>query len=154
MVSHFFLKYADVKLSITIMMQKGKDILLPGQRWNTTRRCSKSLLWGVNMEKLTAWEFEEHCKRRNYTRFCLTSEDQKWNKVECPLKLRLQFAKIRISHNPNRVYLKDGESQVCLQRIKHVLVDSEKIPVGDMLHIICGSWGDSKNDTVYTVMAI
>ena len=106
------------------------------------------------MEKLTAWEFEEHCKRKNYTRFCLTSEGQKWNKVECPLKLRLQFNRIRVSHNPNRVYLKDGESQVCLQRIKHVLVDSEKIPVGDMLHIICGSWGDSKNDTVYTVMAI
>jgi len=29
------------------------------------------------MEKLTAWEFEKHCKEKKYTRFCLTSEDQK-----------------------------------------------------------------------------
>ena len=70
------------------------------------------------------------------------------------MKLRLQFAKIRVSHNPNRVYLKDGESQVCLQRVTNILVDSEKIPVGDMLHIVCGSWDDSKTDAVYTVMAI
>ena len=106
------------------------------------------------MEKLTALELDEHCKGKNYTRFCLTSEDQKWNKVECPLKLRLQFNQIRVSHNPNRVYLKNGESQICLQRVKYILVDGEKIPVGDMLHIVCGSWNNSTNDTVYTVIAI
>lgn len=106
------------------------------------------------MEKLSTWEFEEYCKEKDYSKFCLFSEDQKWNEVECPLKLRLQFTQIRVVNNPNRVYLKDGDSYICLQRVKHVLVDSEKIPVGDILHIVCGSYNDSKIDTVYSVMAI
>lgn len=106
------------------------------------------------MEKLSVWEFIEYCKERNYSSFQLTSEDQKWNKVECPLKLRLQFKQISVWNNPNRVYLRDGDSHICLQQIKHILVDSERIPIGDMLHIVCGRLNDSKNDTVYTVMAI
>lgn len=106
------------------------------------------------MEKLLTWEFEKYCKGKNYSRFCLFSEDQKWNEVECPLKLRLQFTQIRVLNNPNRVYLKDGESVVCLQRVKRILVDAEKIPVGDVLHIVCGSWNDDSKDVIYTVTAI
>lgn len=125
-----------------------------GQRWNTTRRCHQFIYDVVIMEKLSVWEFTEYSKGKSYRSFRLTSEDQKWNKVECSLKLRLQFKQIRVWNNPNRVYLRDGDSLICLQQVKHILVDSEKIPIGDVLHIVCGRWNDSKNDTVYTVMAI
>lgn len=106
------------------------------------------------MEKLSVWEFAKYYEKRNYSIFCLSSQDQKWDRVDCPLKLHLQFEQIRVWNNPNRIYLHNGGSMICFEQVKYVFGDSEMIPIGDVLHVVCGIWNNSKTDTIYSVIAV
>lgn len=104
--------------------------------------------------KMTTDEIRQYFENNKPEQILLHSADQCWETVENPMKLRLAFSSIRVTCNPNRIYLRQGDSSICLQQVKYINIDTEKIPIGVVLDVVCGSMTHKQNDTHITLTVI
>ena len=104
--------------------------------------------------RMTTDDMRQYLEKNKPECILLHSTDQCWESVENPIKLRLAFSSMRVTCNPNRIYLRQGDSSVCLQQVKYINLDAEKIPIGVVLDVVCGSVGHKQNDTHITLTVI
>lgn len=83
--------------------------------------------------------------------FC--TENQAFSKVDTPLKANLAFTSMIMACNPNVICLKNGESVLWFERVKSVIVDADRSPLGTVLDVVCGDSIGKDNDIHYTLIA-
>lgn len=102
---------------------------------------------------MSIWELKRYYEGRSPKRILFCSENQEWSKIENPLKSSLVFTSMAMACNPNVICLKNGDSMVWFERVKSVIVDPDRSPLGTVLDIVCGDVSSKENDIRYTVIA-
>lgn len=97
--------------------------------------------------RMTTDDMRQYFEKNKPECILLHSADQCWEAVENPMKLHLEFSSIRVTCNPNRIYLRQGVSSICIQQVKYIELDEKKIPIGVVLDVVCGNYLNKKNDT-------
>ena len=96
------------------------------------------------MKNLSVREFKEYCDKHKPHCFIYDTENQKWSKVEDTLQMKLVFDKIKISFNPNTIYLSSSSGTVSFERVKSVR-DCETTILGGVFDVVC-------HDKPYTIV--
>ena len=89
---------------------------------------------------------------RSPRRILFCTDNQAWSNVGNPLKASLVFTSMVMVCNPNVICLKNGESTIWFERVKSVIVDVNRSPLGTVLDIICGDSTSEENDIHYTII--
>lgn len=97
-------------------------------------------------------ELKRYYEGRSLRRILFCTEDQAWDKVENPLKARLAFTSMLMVCHPNVICLKNGDSVLYFEKVKHILVDDERSVLGTVLDIVCGDSSSKENDIHYTLI--
>ena len=92
--------------------------------------------------------YEHHIPRQIL--YC--TDNQTWGKVDNPMKASLTFTSMAMACNPKVICLKSGENTLWFERVKNVIVDSDRSPLGTVLDIVCGDNSGKENDIHYTVI--
>ena len=90
----------------------------------------------------------------NPKRILFCTENQSWGKVENPMRVSLSFTSMVMACNPNVICLKDGENTLWFERVKRVIVDAERSPLGTILDVVCGDSSNKENDIHYTIITL
>ena len=98
-------------------------------------------------------DLKRYYEGRSPRRILFCTENQAWGKVGNPLKASLAFSSMVVACNPNVICLKNGESTLWFERVKSVIVDAERSPLGTVLDIICSDSASKENDIHYTLIA-
>lgn len=101
---------------------------------------------------MSVGELKRYYEGRSLKRILFCTENQVWNKVENPVKANLVFSSMLMACNPNVICLKNGESALYFERVKHIHVDDELSVLGTVLDIVCGDSAGKENDRHYTVI--
>ena len=101
---------------------------------------------------MSVGDLKRYYEGRSPRRILFCTENQAWCKVENPLKASLAFTSMVMACNPNVICLKNGESTRWFERVKGVIVDAERSPLGTVLDIICGDTSSKENDIHYTLI--
>lgn len=97
-------------------------------------------------------ELKRYYEGRSFRRILFCTENQLWDKVENPLKANLSFTSMLMATNPNVICLKNGDSVLYFERVKHILVDDKRSVLGTVLDIVCGDNAGNENDRHYTLI--
>ena len=109
----------------------------------------------ANMKRIIGiGELKKYFESCGLCRILFCTENQVWSKVEDPLKAGLVFTSMATARNPNAICLKNGESSLWFERVKSVIVDSDRSPLGTVIDIICGDSSDIEDDMRYTLIAL
>lgn len=90
------------------------------------------------------------CRIPRHIMYC--TDNQTWCKVDSPMKSSLTFTSMVIACNPNVICLKSGENTLWFERVKSVVIDSDRSQLGTVLDIICGDSAGRESDIHYTVI--
>ena len=102
---------------------------------------------------MSVGDLKRYYEGRSPRRILFCTENQAWGKVGNPLKASLAFSSMVVACNPNVICLKNGESTLWFERVKSVIVDAERSPLGTVLDIICSDSASKENDIHYTLIA-
>lgn len=97
-------------------------------------------------------ELERYYKRRSPRQILYCTDNQTWGGVSNPMKAVLTFTSMVMACNPNMICLKSGENTVWFERVKNVVVDPDRSPLGTVLDIVCGDSAGNENDIHYTLI--
>lgn len=97
-------------------------------------------------------ELKRYYENRSPNRILFCTENQGWDKVENPMKASLVFTSMLMACNPNVICLKNGESALYFERVKHIHIDDERSAIGTVLNIVCGDTVGKENDMHYTLI--
>lgn len=103
-------------------------------------------------EIMSVGELKRYYDLRNPRQILFCTVNQAWNKVDDPMKAVLTFTSMVMACNPNVICLKDGENTLWFERVKRIIVDSDRSPLGIVLDIVCGDSASKENDVHYTVI--
>lgn len=98
-------------------------------------------------------EWKRYCEGRSMGQFVFCTDNQEWNRIESPLKLSLAFSSMLVMSNPNRICFRGFGNTMCLERVKYILVDTERTPLGTIFVIVCGDSIRGEDDISYTLIA-
>jgi len=96
------------------------------------------------MQNLSIREFKEYCDRLQPHSFIFDSENQSWNKVESTMQIKQRFDEIKISFNPNTIYLSSASGTVSFERVKRIMACEASL-LGCVFNVICA-------DKPYTIV--
>lgn len=97
--------------------------------------------------KMTVREFGAEFSGRE-GRYLYSHEDQEYGSPAEHLRFQLEFRSMLVATNPNTIMLKlaDNKQMMCIDCVKHVIVDDEDLVVGVVFTVFFGS--DDKLNTV------
>lgn len=105
------------------------------------------------MKTLSLLKFDECYNISSFRTIFYASVDQKNYSISDPEILKLQFRKMRITYNPNTIYLEADKNSMQLNRVKAIKIKDEKCLLGLIFVVICGDNFDTKRDSEYTFIA-
>ena len=105
-------------------------------------------------EIMSIEELRRYYKHRSPRQIMYCTANQTWGKVDNPMKAVLTFSSMIMACNPNVICLKGGENTLWFERVKNVIVDPDRSPLGTVLDIICGDSSCKENDIHYTVITL
>lgn len=103
-------------------------------------------------EIMSIGELKRYYERRGLRRIVFCTVNQAWNQVDDPMKVSLTFTSMVMACNPNVICLKNGENTVWFEKVKGVVVEQDRSPLGTVLDIVCGDSASKDNDVHYTVI--
>lgn len=106
----------------------------------------------MQKSKMTIGDFKRYCDTNAPQHIVFCSDNQIWNRVECPVKFSLAFSQIYTELAPNAIYLKDGDNCLWLNKVKYFLVWQEPSPLGMVVDVVCGDRKSNEQDTRYTLI--
>ena len=106
----------------------------------------------IMRKNMSVCDLKRYYEGRSPKRILFCVENQVWDTVENPLKASLSFSSMAIAHNPNVISLKSGENTLWFERIKRIVVDTGRSPLGVVLEIVCGDSAAKENDIRYTLI--
>lgn len=104
------------------------------------------------MVTMTINEFKKYCKEKNPVRILFHSDDQDAGLIDKNCRVNLLFSSVQVYENPDVVFFKNDNNSLCFSRIEQIVVDSERIPIGDVIKIVCH--GGCKTKKCFTLIAI
>lgn len=107
----------------------------------------------IMREIMSIGELKRYYEDRSLRRILFCTINQAWDKVDSPMKASLTFTSMAIACNPNVICLKSDENTLWFERVKSVVVDADRSPLGTVLDIICGDSSSKENDAHYIVIA-
>lgn len=97
------------------------------------------------MKEFSVYEFKKHIDTIEID-MILWAENNKECNSECSFLLSQDpFKSIRVSCNPNRIYLDNAYGIVCIQDVKYINLNKAAIPTVTTLDVVCGCY-DGSND--------
>lgn len=97
-------------------------------------------------------ELKRYYENRRPGRILFCTANQTWNKVDDPMKAVLAFTSMAMACNPNVICLKNGDNTLWFERVKNIIVDPDRSPLGTVLDIVCGDSASKENDVHYTII--
>lgn len=105
------------------------------------------------MDRLSVNEFKAYCNDNKITEISFSTENQDWYKAADPFKIQMSFEIVLTSEFPSLVFLKSNAGTICLDRVRYVEIDSEKIVTGTVVHVYCGGRDFDHPEITYTLIA-
>lgn len=103
------------------------------------------------MQKLSVREFKDFCGQQQNLRIILDSVNQNWATVRDTMKIKAVFDSVKISFNPNTVYLCSPLGTIRFDRVKYVEMDEPSL-LGAVFSVVCGDISTTDNDKSYTII--
>ncbi len=103
------------------------------------------------MQKLSVREFKEYCDDLSPHSFIFDSVNQDWCTTGETMKIKLVFDNLKISFNPNTIYLSSVSSKVLFERVKYVQVCEPSL-LGAVFTIVCGDFSSNNRNKSYTII--
>lgn len=97
-------------------------------------------------------ELRRYYENRIPKQILYCTDNQTWCKADNPMKAVLTFTSMAMASNPNVICLKSGENTLWFERVKNVIVDPDRSPLGTILDIVCGDSAGKENDIHYTLI--
>ncbi len=102
---------------------------------------------------LTVHEFKKYCETHKPSSIYFLTENQDWYNTFQPCKLDLSFTGIRVSENPNMVYLHTGGDSMLIKRIRRAEIDTDRTLLGTLYTVFCGGGDERNRDITYRLIA-
>lgn len=103
------------------------------------------------MQKLSVREFRDFCVKLPQYHIIFDSVNQDWCTVGDTMKIKHDFDSVKISFNPNTIYLCSPFGTMRLERVKRVEMDEPSM-LGAVFTIVCGDFSTNNNDKSYTII--
>lgn len=103
------------------------------------------------MQKLSVREFGDFCAQLPQKRIIFDSVNQDWCAVENTMKIKHYFDNIKISFNPNTVFLCSSLGTTRFERVKYIVIDEPSL-LGAVFTIVCGDSFTKDKDKSYTLI--
>lgn len=97
------------------------------------------------MKKISVYEFKKYVSTIEVGMIWWAENNKDYNPGYSFLWKQLPFQSIRVSCNPNRIYLENDYGTVCIQDVKHINLRKAAIPTRMILDVVCGCY-DGSND--------
>lgn len=103
------------------------------------------------MQKLSIRQFSDFLAKLPQYRIIYDSVNQDWCTVGETMKIKHEFDNIKISFNPNTIYLCSYFGTMRFERVKHITMDEPSI-LGEVFTIVCGDFSSNDNNKSYTII--
>lgn len=104
-------------------------------------------------KNMSIWDLKRYFEGRSPRKILFCIENQMWDTVENPINANLIFTSMIMAGNPNVICLKNGDNTLWFERVKRIIVDTDRSPLGVTLDVVCGDSMSKENDTHYTIIA-
>lgn len=104
------------------------------------------------MQKLSVCEFRDFCDKMPQNHFIFDSINQNWCTVGETMKIKENFDYIKISLNPNTIYLCSSFGKLTFERVKYIEIGEPSI-LGIVFTVVCGDFSTNLNNKSYTIIA-
>lgn len=104
------------------------------------------------MRKLSVREFKDLCENLPQHGFNFDSINQDWYSASETMKLKQEFSSIKISFNPNTIYLCSSLGCLKFERVKYIRIEEPSL-LGTIFTIVCGDLITNTSNKAYTLIA-
>lgn len=103
------------------------------------------------MEKISLIDFKNYCSKIQVHKYIFDTDNQLWDKFESTIRSKVEFSTMRITFNPNTVFLRSGTDFIKFERVKYIIFN-EKSLLGTVFTFVCGNKSDTIKDVFYTII--
>lgn len=100
---------------------------------------------------MSVGELRRYVKDNRLTHIQFSSDNQPHIAVGSPMKFQLEFTSMAVATNPNAVCLKNESGSMWIERVKHVIVDACRSPLGTVLDVMCA---DVTGDDIHYILVV
>lgn len=103
------------------------------------------------MQRLSVLEFKSFCEEMSQHCFIFDSVNQDWSTIDETMKIKQNYDKVKISFNPNTIYLYSSFGKLIFERVKYIEIGEPSL-LGIVFNIVCGDFLTNKNNKSYTII--
>lgn len=104
------------------------------------------------MKKLLLSEFKDYCVENNFKKFIFLSDNQIKHNTDVYMHISFEFDVLKITFNPNIIYMQSGNNTMRLNKVKLIRVSEEPSLLGTVVTVVCGDSSNKNNDREYVLV--